>query len=144
MPAKTALSGLRGVFPAFSRTRGTPRASCRSPNRNWDAGLARKRGIARAARLLRSNTSFRQIAASLALRSISQKRAECILEARNETLEYLRRQALGTWVCFYEDDYKFEPFWREPKKYLDLLGRFDGVVAPDFSLYADFTPSQLV
>lgn len=50
----------------------------------------------------------------------------------------------GTWVCFYEDDYKFEPFWREPKKYLDLLGRFDGVIAPDFSLYADFTPSQLI
>lgn len=40
----------------------------------------------------------------------------------------------GTWVCFYEDDYKFEPFWHEPKKYLDLLGRFDGVIAPEASM----------
>lgn len=50
----------------------------------------------------------------------------------------------GTWVCFYEDDYKFEPFWREPKKYLGVLGRYDGIIAPDYSLYADFTPSQLI
>ena len=50
----------------------------------------------------------------------------------------------GTWICFYEDDYKFEPFWREPRKYLELLGSFDGVIAPDYSLYADFTPSQLI
>lgn len=62
----------------------------------------------------------------------------------SEVLSGRAAPAPGTWVCFYEDDYKFEPFWREPKKYLDLLGRFDGVVAPDYSLYADFTPSQLI
>ena len=67
LPVKTALSGSQSGFPAFSRTRGMPRASCKSPNRSWDAGLARKLGIARAARLLRSNTSSRRIAASLAL-----------------------------------------------------------------------------
>lgn len=43
---------------------------------------------------MRSNTSFRQIAASLALRSISLKRAERILEAQNETLCAEERNSL--------------------------------------------------
>ena len=39
------------------------------------------------------------------------------------------------WVMFYEHDKKFERFWNRPKKYLDKLKRFNGVVSPDFSLY---------
>ena len=41
------------------------------------------------------------------------------------------------WVCFYEDDYKFEPLWTNPKKYLDRLKKFKGAISPDFSLYRD-------
>lgn len=41
------------------------------------------------------------------------------------------------WVHFYEDDYNFESLWRNPKKYLDKLKRFNGVILPDFSLYRD-------
>ena len=41
------------------------------------------------------------------------------------------------WVCFYEDDYKFESMWNNPKKYLDRLKKFKGVISPDFSLYRD-------
>ena len=41
------------------------------------------------------------------------------------------------WVHFFEDDYLFERIWRNPKKYLDLLKRYNGVILPDFSLYRD-------
>ena len=41
------------------------------------------------------------------------------------------------WVHFYEDDYQFERLWRNPKKYLDILKRYNGVILPDFSLYRD-------
>jgi len=42
-----------------------------------------------------------------------------------------------SWICFYEDDASFERFWNNPKKYLPILKRFQGVIAPDFSLYRD-------
>ena len=41
------------------------------------------------------------------------------------------------WVHFFEDDYLFERIWRRPRKYLDILKRFNGVILPDFSLYRD-------
>ncbi|MDD6711516.1 MAG: DUF4417 domain-containing protein [Sharpea porci] len=41
------------------------------------------------------------------------------------------------WVHFYEDDYLFERVWRNPRRYLDILKRFNGVILPDFSLYRD-------
>lgn len=41
------------------------------------------------------------------------------------------------WVHFYENDYLFERLWRKPRKYLDILKRYQGVILPDFSLYRD-------
>lgn len=41
------------------------------------------------------------------------------------------------WVHFYEDDYLFERLWNNPRKYLSILARFQGVILPDFSLYRD-------
>lgn len=41
------------------------------------------------------------------------------------------------WVHFYEDDQLFERLWNNPKKYLDILKRYNGVILPDFSLYRD-------
>lgn len=41
------------------------------------------------------------------------------------------------WVHFYEDDYKFERIWRNPRRYLPILNRFNGVILPDFSVYRD-------
>ena len=41
------------------------------------------------------------------------------------------------WVHFYEDDWLFERMWRNPKRYLELLRRFNGVILPDFSIYRD-------
>lgn len=41
------------------------------------------------------------------------------------------------WVCFYEDDASFERIWNNPKKYLPILKKFNGVITPDFSLYRD-------
>ncbi|GHU74113.1 hypothetical protein FACS1894188_01390 [Clostridia bacterium] len=41
------------------------------------------------------------------------------------------------WVHFYIHDCKFERIWNNPKRYLDKLKSFDGVITPDFSLYWD-------
>lgn len=41
-------------------------------------------------------------------------------------------------VHFYIDDYQFERIWNSPIKYLNLLKKFDCIIAPDFSLYANF------
>ena len=41
------------------------------------------------------------------------------------------------WVHFYEDDASFERLWNQPFKYLPILKRYKGVIAPDFSLYRD-------
>lgn len=41
------------------------------------------------------------------------------------------------WVHFYEDDYLFERIWRNPRRYLDILKKYNGVILPDFSVYRD-------
>ncbi len=41
------------------------------------------------------------------------------------------------WVHFFEDDVKFERVWNSPGRYLRILEQFDGVIAPDFSVYRD-------
>ena len=41
------------------------------------------------------------------------------------------------WVCFYELDYLFIRFWNNPKRYLNKLRKFKGVISCDFSLYAN-------
>ena len=41
------------------------------------------------------------------------------------------------WICFYEDDATFERIWNNPKKYLPILKKFNGIITPDFSLYRD-------
>ncbi len=41
------------------------------------------------------------------------------------------------WVHFYEDDHLFERLWSNPRKYLPILAKFQGVILPDFSLYRD-------
>ncbi|ACV22892.1 Uncharacterised protein [Slackia heliotrinireducens] len=38
---------------------------------------------------------------------------------------------------FYEFDYLFERVWRDPRRYLPILRRFNGVILPDFSVYRD-------
>jgi len=41
------------------------------------------------------------------------------------------------WVHFFEDDCRFERLWRNPRKYVSRLRKFNGVILPDFSLYRD-------
>lgn len=40
-------------------------------------------------------------------------------------------------VHFFIDDYQFERVWNDPDKYEELLGDFDCIFTPDFSLYTD-------
>ena len=41
------------------------------------------------------------------------------------------------WIHFYSHDYQFESLWRSPKDYLVTLQSFQGVIAPDFSIYRE-------
>lgn len=41
------------------------------------------------------------------------------------------------WICFYELDCKFIRLWNNPRRYLKKLKKFNGVISPDFSLYAN-------
>ena len=41
-------------------------------------------------------------------------------------------------VHFFEDDFRFERMWNDPRKYLSKLSKFVGVVMPDFSTCIDF------
>lgn len=45
---------------------------------------------------------------------------------------------LHRFVHFYKDDVKIECFWNSPKRYIEKLSKFDGVIAPDFSVCPDF------
>ena len=38
---------------------------------------------------------------------------------------------------FFVDDYRFEGLWNRPERYIDMLSKYAGVLAPDFSLYTD-------
>ena len=49
----------------------------------------------------------------------------------------LKATDYNQWVHFYEYDYLFERLWRHPRKYLNILQKYNGVILPDFSLYRD-------
>lgn len=40
-------------------------------------------------------------------------------------------------IHFYVDDYQFERVWNYPEKYIDVLGQYECILSPDFSLYLD-------
>lgn len=48
-----------------------------------------------------------------------------------------KEEGRDKWVCFYEDDFKIEPIWNNPRKYLKRLSKFGGIITPDFSTYRD-------
>ena len=45
--------------------------------------------------------------------------------------------------CFI-DDYQFERLWNSPEQYLDVLGKFECILSPDFSLYMDMPMAMKV
>lgn len=49
-------------------------------------------------------------------------------------------------VCphFFEDDRRFEVVWRQARRHLKLLRRFDSVVGPDFSILTNFPKPEKV
>lgn len=48
------------------------------------------------------------------------------------------------WLHFYIDDYQFERVWNAPDKYVTVLKRFAGIIAPDFSVYTDMPKAQQI
>ena len=61
------------------------------------------------------------------------------------TFEVASSKRHGDDFChFYIDDYRFERVWERPEQYIDVLRRYDGVIAPDFSTYTDMPyPMQM-
>lgn len=47
----------------------------------------------------------------------------------------LKTSNYDQWVVFYEKDEKFVRLWNTPRRYLEILKRFNGIITPDFSLY---------
>lgn len=47
-------------------------------------------------------------------------------------------------VHFYIDDYQFERVWKRPKHYATILGRFKGIIAPDYSTYSNMPVAQQI
>ncbi|MGN1221920.1 MAG: DUF4417 domain-containing protein [Christensenellales bacterium] len=47
-------------------------------------------------------------------------------------------------VHFYIDDYQFERVWNRPKYYATILGRFKGIIAPDYSTYSNMPVAQQI
>ena len=41
-------------------------------------------------------------------------------------------------VHFFIDDYQFVRIWKDPDRYINMLGKFQAVCTPDFSTYTDF------
>ena len=49
----------------------------------------------------------------------------------------LETKDFNQWVCFYENDEKFIRLWNNPKKYIKVLKKFNGIISSDFSLFWD-------
>lgn len=47
-------------------------------------------------------------------------------------------------VHMFIDDYQFERLWNHPKRYVNILKRFECVFSPDFSLYMDMPMAMKV
>lgn len=41
-------------------------------------------------------------------------------------------------IHFFLDDYRFEPVWHNPAKYVERLGECGAVLTPDFSVFSDW------
>lgn len=49
--------------------------------------------------------------------------------------EALKSTDFDQWVVFYEHDDQFVRLWNKPRKYINILKKYKGVITPDFSLY---------
>lgn len=49
--------------------------------------------------------------------------------------EIFKTNDYNQWIAFYELDFKFFRVWNNPKKYLERIKKFNGVITCDFSLY---------
>lgn len=61
-------------------------------------------------------------------------------EVPNELILFsksIKNRKNNKWICFYEDDSKFECLWNNPRKYLNIMKKSKGVILPDFSIYRD-------
>ena len=49
-----------------------------------------------------------------------------------------RKRVADCTLHFFIDDYRFENLWNFPFRYIHQLGKYQAVIAPDFSLYLEY------
>jgi hypothetical protein len=62
---------------------------------------------------------------------------DCVPPSVTAFSDASEEKADGSFLHFYEADYKFEQIWRNPKRYLPLIKAYGGAIAPDFSIYRE-------
>lgn len=50
----------------------------------------------------------------------------------------------GACIHYFIDDYQFERLWNKPDQYVDLVGKFEATLTPDFSIYLDMPKPMMV
>ena len=43
----------------------------------------------------------------------------------------------NSWIHFFIQDFQFNRVWNTPRKYVNVLAEFNGVLSPDFSMFTD-------
>jgi hypothetical protein len=51
--------------------------------------------------------------------------------------EAISKKADDSFIHFFMDDYKFERIWRMPRRYLSIIKKYGGAIAPDFSVFRE-------
>lgn len=54
------------------------------------------------------------------------------------------RSCKGRWIHFFIEDYQFERLWTKPYRYFDRLHEFDGVIAPNYSMWSDMPIAEQI
>lgn len=48
------------------------------------------------------------------------------------------------YVHFYIDDYQFERLWNTPRRYIEIMRKFAGIIGTDYSIYRDMPRAQQI
>ena len=55
-----------------------------------------------------------------------------------------KQELFTRYVHFFLDDYQFERIWRDPHRYIKLMGNFAGAIMPDFSTYENMPKAMKI
>lgn len=56
----------------------------------------------------------------------------------------IRSRKYDSYIHFYLKDDRFYRLWKNPKRYLSILKKYQGIISPDFSMYFDMPLHQQI